>query len=85
MGPFLLWLVYAWLSYREIVRLNLVLFVFKLDYNLLFVIKLTNELNCITKFSPNLSAFQVFNSVKMIGNVKMSVGLYSRSENVQGR
>ena len=35
------------------IRLNSVLFVPKLDYNLLSIGKLTRDLKCITKFSTN--------------------------------
>ena len=58
------------------IKLNSVLFVPNLDYNLLSISKLTKDLNCITKFSSNMCEFQALNSGKTIGNTEMSAGLY---------
>ena len=58
------------------IRLDSVLFVPKLDYNLLSISKITKDLNCVTKFSQNVCDFQVLNSGKAIGNAKMSAWLY---------
>ena len=44
----------------EDMTLNLVLYVPKLDCNLLSISKLTNNLNCVIKFSPNVCVFSDF-------------------------
>lgn len=56
--------------------LNSILLVPRLNCNLLSVSKLTRDLNCVTKFSPNSCEFQVLDSGKMIGNAKECSGLY---------
>ena len=58
------------------IRLHFVLFVPKLEYNLLSISKLTKDLNCITKFSPNMCELQVLGSRRTIGNAEMCAGLY---------
>ena len=44
----------------EDITLDLVLYVPKLDCNLLSISKLTNNLNCVIKFSPNVCVFSDF-------------------------
>ena len=56
--------------------LNSVLLVPNLDCNLLSISKHTQELNCVTKFFPNLCEFQDLNSGKTIGNAKICSGLH---------
>ena len=56
--------------------LQSVLLVPNLDCNLLSVSKLTQELNCITKFFPTHCVFQDLDSGKMVGNAEMCSGLY---------
>ena len=56
--------------------LHSVLLVHNLDCNLLSISKLTQELNCMTKFFPNHCEFQDLDSGKMIGNAEMCSGLY---------
>ena len=51
--------------------LNSVLLVPNLDCNLFSISKQTQELNCVTKFFPNLCEFPDLNSGKTIGNAKM--------------
>ncbi|KAI5405929.1 hypothetical protein KIW84_052615 [Lathyrus oleraceus] len=58
------------------ITLSSLLYVPKLDYNLLSISKLTKDLKCITKFFPNLSEFQILESGRTIGNDKECVGLY---------
>ena len=58
------------------IRLNSVLFVPKLDYNLLSISKLTRDLKRITKFSTNLCEFQDLILGRTIGSDEMSAGLY---------
>ena len=53
-----------------------VLYVPKLDCNLLSISKLTKDLNCVTKFHPYLCEFQALDSGKRIGNAKECAGLY---------
>src|ERR1044072_1910570 len=60
----------------EHITLDNVLYVPKLDCNLLSVSKLTNDLDCVTKFLPKLCEFQILGSGKMIGNAKECAGLY---------
>ena len=66
-------------------RLDFVMFVPKLDYNLLSISKITKDLNCVTKFSKNVCDFQVLNSGKTIGSAKMSAGLYLLRVDAQER
>ena len=56
--------------------LNSVLFVLKLDCNLLSIQKLTQEYNCVAKFFKSLCDFQDMSSGKMIGSAKEYSGLY---------
>ena len=56
--------------------LTSVLYVPKLDCNLLSISKFTRDLNCVTKFYSNLCVFQELDSGKMIGSAKMCSGLY---------
>uniref|UniRef100_A0A803NGP2 Polyprotein n=1 Tax=Cannabis sativa TaxID=3483 RepID=A0A803NGP2_CANSA len=56
--------------------LSSVLFVPKLNCNLLSISKLTRDLHCVTKFYPNLCKFQVDGSEKVIGSAEMHDGLY---------
>ena len=58
------------------VLLLYVLFVPKLSCNLLSISKFTRDLNCVTKFYPNLCEFQVEGSEKVIGSAEMHDGLY---------
>ena len=56
--------------------LSSVLFVPKLNCNLLSISKLTRDLHCVTKFYPNLCKFQVEGSEKVIGSAEMHDELY---------
>ena len=56
--------------------LDSVLFVPKLDCNLLSVRKLTQDKKCIAKFSPKLCLFQDLGSGRTIGSARVSSGLY---------
>ena len=56
--------------------LNSVLYVPKLNCNLLSVSKLIKDLNCAVDFRSNACVFQDLHSGKMIGNAKGNVGLY---------
>lgn len=47
-----------------------------LDCNLLFITKLTQELNCVAKFFPNYCEFQDLDLGKTIDDAKMYSGLY---------
>lgn len=85
MGPFLLWLGIGLLIISRDITLDLVLYVPNLDYILMSISKLTKDLNCITKFSPNLCKFQVLNSRKTISSAKISADLYLPSVDVQGK
>lgn len=58
------------------IMLDSVLYVPKLDCNLLSVSKLAKDLNCVTKFLPSLCEFQDLDSGKKIGNAKECAGLY---------
>ena len=60
----------------EDITLNSVLYVPKLDCNLLSISKLSNDLNCVTKFSPNVCVFQILGSGKTIGSAEECDGLY---------
>ena len=51
-----------------------------LDCNLFSISKFTHDLNCATKFYPNLCEFQVMDSGKVIGNVELCGGLYLLKE-----
>ena len=67
------------------IRLDSVLFVPKLDCNLLSISKLAKDMNCITKFSLNTCEFQDLISGKTIGNAEMSAGLYLLRADVSRR
>ena len=56
--------------------LNSVLFVPKLDCNLLFIQKLAQYYDCVTKFLKNLCEFRDMGSRKMNGSAKECSGLY---------
>ncbi|RVW23973.1 Retrovirus-related Pol polyprotein from transposon RE2 [Vitis vinifera] len=56
--------------------LDSVLHVPNLDCNLLSISKLAHDLQCVTKFYPNLCVFQDLKSGKMIGNAELCSGLY---------
>lgn len=56
--------------------LNSVLFVPKLDCNLLSIQKLTQDYDCVAKFFKNLCEFQDMDSGKTIGCAKECSGLY---------
>ncbi|PKA63925.1 Retrovirus-related Pol polyprotein from transposon TNT 1-94 [Apostasia shenzhenica] len=58
-----------------------VLYVPKLDCNLLSISKLTRDLKCVTKFYSNLCDFQAVDSGKVIGSAEMHGGLYLLKEN----
>lgn len=60
----------------KILVLGSVLLVPNLTCNLLFISKLTKDMNCVTKFFPTHCKFQDLNSGRMIGNAKESEGLY---------
>ena len=57
------------------ITLHSVLYVPKLDCNLLSIRNLTQDLNCVTKFLPHMCGFQAFDSGKRIGNVEMCATL----------
>ena len=61
--------------------LSSVLYVPKLDCNLLSISKLTRDLNCMTKFYSNFCDFQAADSGKVIGSAEMHGGLYLLKEN----
>ena len=56
-------------------HLKSVLYVPKLDCNLLSISKLTRDLNCVVKFFPNFCVFQDLVSGKRIGSARMYAGL----------
>lgn len=56
--------------------LTSVLYVPKLDCNLLSISKLTRDLYCMTTFFPYLCVFQDLDSGKRIGSAEMCSGLY---------
>ncbi|RVW49080.1 Retrovirus-related Pol polyprotein from transposon TNT 1-94 [Vitis vinifera] len=56
--------------------LDSVLHVPNLDCNLLSISKLAHDLQCVTKFYPNLCVFQDLKSGKMIGSAELCSGLY---------
>ncbi|RVX23157.1 Retrovirus-related Pol polyprotein from transposon RE2 [Vitis vinifera] len=56
--------------------LDSVLHVPNLDCNLLSISKLARDLQCVTKFYPNLCVFQDLKSGKMIGSAELCSGLY---------
>ncbi|KAI5385008.1 hypothetical protein KIW84_071848 [Lathyrus oleraceus] len=58
------------------ITLDSVLYVPKLDCNLLSISKITRDLKCVTKFFSNLCEFQTLESGKTIGNAEECVGLY---------
>ena len=58
------------------ITLDSVLYVPKLDCNLLSISKITRDLKCVTKFFPNLCEFQILESGKTIGNAEECAGLY---------
>ena len=58
------------------ITLHSVLYVPKLDCNLLSISRLTQDLNCVTKFLPHMCEFQALNSGKRIGNAEVRAGLY---------
>lgn len=58
------------------ITLNSVLYVPKLDCNLLSISKLTKELKCVAKFFPNLCEFQILGSGETIANAEECAGLY---------
>jgi len=58
------------------IMLNDVLYVPKLDCNLLSISKITKDLHRVTKFHPHLCEFQALDSRKTIGNAEECVGLY---------
>lgn len=57
------------------ITLDFVLYVPKLDCNLLSISKLTRDLRCVAIFFPNLCEFQILELGKMIGSAKKCVGL----------
>ena len=61
--------------YKDI-TLNDVLYVPKVDCNLLSISKITKDLRCVTKFYPHLCEFQALDSRKTIGNAEECAGLY---------
>ncbi|RVX10668.1 Retrovirus-related Pol polyprotein from transposon TNT 1-94 [Vitis vinifera] len=66
------------------ITLHSVLYVPKLDCNLLSISRLTQDLNCVTKFIPHMCEFQALNSGKRIGNAEVRAGLYLlRAEEIQ--
>ena len=56
--------------------LNYAFFILNLTYNLLFIRKLTKNLNCITIFFSNHYEFPDLELKRMIGNAKECVRLY---------
>ena len=58
------------------ITLKSVLFVPKLECNLISISKITRDLNCVTKFLSNLCVFQVLDSEKTIGSAELCAGLY---------
>ena len=58
-----------------------VLYVPKLDCNLLSISKLTRNLKCVTKFYSNFCDFQAMDLEKVIGSAEMRGGLYLLKEN----
>lgn len=58
------------------ITLHSMLYVSKVDRNLLSISRLTQDLNCVTKFLPHVCEFQALDSRKRIGNAEVSVGLY---------
>ena len=65
--------------------LNSVLYVPKLNCNLLSVSKLINDLNCAVDFRSNTCVFQDLHSGKMIGSAKGSAGLFPRSSTLSNK
>ena len=57
------------------IKLNFVLHVPNLSYNLLYIRKITKDLNCLVKFTPTGCYFQD-QLGKMIGHGKLKDGLY---------
>ncbi|KAL6321073.1 hypothetical protein AAG906_012065 [Vitis piasezkii] len=57
------------------ITLHSVLYVPKLDCNLLSISRLTQDLNCVTKFLPHMCEFQALNSGKRIGNAEVHTTL----------
>ena len=60
--------------------LSPVLHVPNLDCNLISISKVTRDLNCVTKFYPNLCEFQAMDLRKVIGNAELCGGLYLLKE-----
>ena len=60
----------------EDLHLSSVLYVPKLNYNLLSISQITRDLNCLTKFHFNACAFQAVDSGKVVGSADMHGGLY---------
>ncbi|RVW40843.1 Retrovirus-related Pol polyprotein from transposon RE1 [Vitis vinifera] len=54
------------------ITLHSLLYVPKLDCNLLSISRLTQDLNCVTKFLPHVCEFQALNSGKRIGNAEQN-------------
>ena len=61
--------------------LKIMPYVPKLDCNLLSTSKLVKDLNCIAKFTSDLCEFQILDSKKKIGNVRLSSRLYQLKAN----
>jgi len=62
-------------------KLKAVLYVPNLKCNLLFVSKLTQDMDCIVTFLPSHCIFQDRSSGKMIGSAEEKDGLYWLLEN----
>ena len=58
------------------ITLRSMLYVPKLDCNLLSISRLAQDLNCVTKFLPHMCEFQALNSGKRIDNAEVGAGLY---------
>ena len=52
------------------ITLHSLLYVPKLDCNLLSISRLTQDLNCVTKFLPHVCEFQALNSGKRIAMLR---------------
>ena len=63
-------------------HLKLILYVPKLDYNLLSISKLTCDLNYVAKFFPNFCVFQDLVLGKRIDSARMYAGLYLLRNNL---
>lgn len=82
---FTIWIAYGtiskimdkcFVSISQNITLNLIVYVSKLDCNLLSISKLTKYLKCVIAFSPNMYDCHILESGIMIGNAKEYVGLY---------